>query len=235
MSCGRAGGAARALRSPSPSWSPASPGPGSGTGDEWPRKWDRLGAVTVNHGTAPQVGLPPAGGTEPRTPGGTGILRVGRPVGTAPAAPACAPPAHLSTEKKKAFPRQNHPSWQIFAARPPPLSRNTRCLSRLSLLTYIFFPEPFGKPQAPPTLAGVSPRSPPWAGDPSLDVPTLQSPSLVLKHPLDIFFPPLELLRFRHGALCASQSKQRREGAATLRMLWEGKGGGAAGKGLRGL
>lgn len=184
MSCGRAGGAARALRSPSPSWSPASPGPGSGTGDEWPRKWDRLGAVTVNHSTAPQVGLPPAGGTEPRTPGGTGILRVGRPVGTAPAAPARAPSAHLSTEKKKAFPRQNHPSWQIFAALPPPLSRNTRCLSRLSLLTYIFFPGAFreasgsphtgwGVPTLPSMGRGPFTRCP----NPAEPIPRAQAPS----------------------------------------------------------
>lgn len=40
----------------------------SGTGDEWPSKWDRLGAVTVNHGSAPQVRFPAARRDQARAP-----------------------------------------------------------------------------------------------------------------------------------------------------------------------
>lgn len=184
MSCGRAGGAARALRSPSPSWSPASPGPGSGTGDEWPRKWDRLGAVTVNHSTAPQVGLPPAGGTEPRTPGGTGILRVGRPVGTAPAAPARSPSAHLSTGKKKSL-SQAKPSKLANICCPPssPLQKHSMPFAFITTDLHFFpgaFREASGSPHSGwgvPTLPSMGRGPFTRCPNPAEPIPRAQAPS----------------------------------------------------------
>lgn len=190
MSCGRAGGAARALRSPSPSWSPASPGPGSGTADEWPSKWARLGAATVNHRTAGGASTGGGGRAGARTPGGTGILRAEGSVGIAPSAPARPPSAHLSGDKKKKpFPGKKPPSWQILAALPPPLSRSTRCLSHLSLLTYIFYfflllPGAFREASGSPRIAWGVPTVPsmgrgPFTRRPSPaePIPPAQAPS----------------------------------------------------------
>lgn len=93
----------------------------------------------------------------------------------------------------------------------PPLSRNTRCLLHLSLLTYIFFLEPFVKPQAPPTLAGASPRSPHGQGT-RHPVSRLRrahpSCSSTPSTSTAFFSPPLEISKLRRGTFCASQSKQ---------------------------
>lgn len=94
----------------------------SGTGDEWPSKWDRLGAVTVNHGSAPQVRFPAARRDQARapTPRRTKTHRIecqehrGQSGRWAPLplhlpalrpAPAHAPSTRLLTEKIP-FPRQ---------------------------------------------------------------------------------------------------------------------------------
>lgn len=93
------------------------------------------------------------------------------------------------------------------------------------------------KPQAPPTLAGVSPRS----GNLSPHIPNPQSPSHVLEHPLDIKRIPPRLSRDQQTPsrdfLCfPKQTKVGRCGRRCEDAL-EGKGcaGGVARKGLSGL
>lgn len=211
-------GRCRGAALPFPLLEPRQPRPRSGTAEERPRKWGRVGLP-------PSITAPTGGRGAARTPGGTGSPRASSrrasPRHTCPR--SVRSPSHGQKSLSQAKPSEP----AVLAALPPPLSRNSRCLSIYHCSPPVFSRSLSGSLRLPP----VSPRCLPRAGDPSLRVPTLQSPSLVLKHPLDIFSSALELLRLRHGTVCASQSKQRREGAATLRMLWRERvrGGGREG------